>query len=162
AEVVFHVAGLIKALHAREYVQANAVGTRNLARACADAQPRPRRLVVVSSQAAAGPAMPERPAREADAPHPVSAYRHSKPAAGPALRLAEIVALIGDAFGRRASSIPIPDVALVGAGLAADLLAALTGRPRPFGRRKALEMLHAGWVCSPDRAADELAFRAAT
>src|SRR5207249_3176164 len=72
---------LIKALQARQYVQANVVGTRNLARACAAAKPRPRRLVVVSSQAAAGPAMPERPAREEDTPHPVSAYGHSKLAA---------------------------------------------------------------------------------
>jgi len=241
ADVVFHVAGLIKALHARDYVQANVVGTRNLAQACLTAQPGPRRLVVVSSQAASGPAMPARPAREDDPPQPVSAYGHSKLAAerealavqdrlevaiarpstvygprdealrplfrlvawglapglrsdpavsliyvhdlvrlllgladhpaavgrayfaaGPALRLAEIVALIGDSFGRRPWSIPVPDVALVGAGLAADLASTLTGRPRPFGRRKALEMLRAGWVCSTERAERELGFRAET
>jgi ABC-2 type transport system ATP-binding protein len=54
------------------------------------------------------------------------------------------------------------NAALVGAGVAADLLSAATGRARPFGRRKALEMLHSGWVCSPARAATELGFRAAT
>jgi nucleoside-diphosphate-sugar epimerase len=239
AEVVFHVAGLIKALHADEYVRANVVGTRNLALACASAAPAPRRRVLVSSQAAAGPAMPSRPADERDPPRPVSAYGHSKLAAeraalasagpvevaiarpstvygprdralrplfrlvslgvaprlsvdpavsllyvddlvrlllalaehpaaagrtyfaaGPALRLSEIVALIGDGFGRRPRSIPVPDVALVAAGLAADGLSRLTGQARPFGRRKALEMLHGGWVCSPERAARELGFRA--
>ena len=56
----------------------------------------------------------------------------------------------------------MPAVALVGAGLVADLVSAATGRARPFGRRKALEMLHSGWVCSPERAAEELGFRAST
>src|SRR6185503_11832053 len=83
-------------------------------------------------------------------------------AAGPAMRLAEMVGLIGDAFGRRPLRVPVPSVALVGAGVAADLLSSATGRARPFGRRKALEMLHSGWVCSPARAAGELGFRAAT
>ncbi|HEY3107316.1 MAG TPA: NAD-dependent epimerase/dehydratase family protein [Chloroflexota bacterium] len=241
AEVVYHVAGLIKAVHGRDYVQSNVVGTRNLARACATADARPRRLVLVSSQAAAGPARPERPAREDDPPHPVSAYGQSKLAAerealavserlevaiarpstvygprdealrplfrlvrwrigpelasdpavsliyvgdlvelllaladhpaavgrvyfaaGSALRLTDIVAVIGDGFGRRPWRVPVPSVALVGAGVVADLVSVATGRARPFGRRKALEMLHSGWVCSPARAAEELGFRATT
>jgi nucleoside-diphosphate-sugar epimerase len=196
--------------------------------------------VLVSSQAAAGPARPERPAVESDSPRPVSAYGHSKLAAeqaalgfsdrlevaiarpstvygprdealrplfravsygvaprlaadpgvsliwvedlvrmilllaehpgavgrayfaaGAALRLSEIVGMMAEAFGRRVWQVPVPEVALVSAGLAADLLSNLTGRARPFGRRKALEMLHDGWVCSTERAAAELGFRAA-
>jgi dihydroflavonol-4-reductase len=241
ADVVFHVAGLIKALHAREYVDVNVVGTRNVARACATASSRPRRLVLVSSQAAGGPGLPRRPRREDDRPRPVSAYGQTKLgaerealavadrlevaiarpstvdgprdealrplfrvvshgiapalsadpaislihvrdlvdlllvlaehpsavgrayfAAGPALRLDEIVGLIGEAFDLDPWRIPVPPVALVGAGVAADLLSAATGRVRPFGRRKALELLHSGWVCSTARAEAELGFRAET
>jgi dihydroflavonol-4-reductase len=239
ADVVFHVAGLIKAISAAEYTRANVLATRGVARACAAAEPRPRRLVLVSSQAAAGPARPDRPAREEDPPRPVSAYGWSKLggerealavadqlpvaiarpctvygprdegtlplfravsrrvaprlgsepvvslihvrdlvrlllllaehpaapgrvyfAAGEALPLHEIVRLIGAALGAQPWQVPVPDVALVAAGIASDLLAMATGRARGFGRRKALEMLHAGWVCSPERAAQELGFRA--
>ena len=81
AELVFHVAGRIRARHDAEYRRDNVLATELVARACLEARPAPRRLVVVSSQAAAGPAPPERPAREDDVPRPVSAYGRSKLAA---------------------------------------------------------------------------------
>lgn len=239
ADVVFHVAGLIKAIDSRQYTRANVLGTRNVARACATAIRRPRRLVLVSSQAAAGPGRLDRPAREEDPPRPVSHYGRSKVgaerealavadrlevaivrpptvygprdqalkplfrlvswglaprlpsdpaislvhvadlvralllagehpaaagrvyfAAAPPLRFGDILTLLGDAFERQPLRVPVPGVALVAAGVGADLLARLTGTPRPFGRQKALEMLHRGWVCSTERAARELGFRA--
>jgi nucleoside-diphosphate-sugar epimerase len=81
AEIVFHVAGRIRATDERDYRRDNVLATERVARACAEARPAPRRLVVLSSQAAAGPAPPDRPAREDDPPRPVSAYGRSKLAA---------------------------------------------------------------------------------
>jgi len=84
-ELVFHLAGAVKALRARDFFPANADGTRRLAEACARAS-RPPRLIYVSSLAAAGPAGPGRPRREEDDPGPVSAYGLSKLAGEQALR----------------------------------------------------------------------------
>jgi nucleoside-diphosphate-sugar epimerase len=72
-----HVAGLVKALTLADYREANASGTESLARAAAEACPRAR-FVLVSSQAAAGPARGGRPVTEADPPKPVSWYGLSK------------------------------------------------------------------------------------
>jgi nucleoside-diphosphate-sugar epimerase len=79
-DVVIHLAGLVKAISRQELFRVNVEGTRHLARACVDARPRPR-LVLVSSLAAAGPASPGRPRREEDRPAPVSLYGESKLAA---------------------------------------------------------------------------------
>jgi nucleoside-diphosphate-sugar epimerase len=77
-EVVVHVAGLIKARTRRELDFVNALGTERLLRACMAARPMPRRLVLVSSQAAQGPSPDRRPVA-ADAPlRPVSHYGRSK------------------------------------------------------------------------------------
>jgi nucleoside-diphosphate-sugar epimerase len=239
ADVVFHVAGLIKALEPVEYRRVNVDGTRRIASACLAAVHPPRRFVLVSSQAAAGPALRSRPAREADPPRPVSAYGRSKAeaelaamavadrievaivrpptvygprdealeplfklasyglapglpsnpaislvhvrdlvralllaadhpkavgrtffAAAPPLDFVEIVDLLGLAFDRQLRRIPVPAVVLVAAGIGADLLSRATRTPRPFGRQKALEMLHSGWVCSTELAERELGFRA--
>ena len=65
ADVVFHLAGLTRALHVRDLMRINAQGTWNVARACA-AQARPPVLVVVSSLAAAGPSPPGRIRAEGD------------------------------------------------------------------------------------------------
>src|SRR5690242_17622751 len=54
-DVVYHVAGIIRAFRCAEFYQVNEEGTAKLAAACA-AQPNPPRLVLVSSIAAAGPA----------------------------------------------------------------------------------------------------------
>jgi len=76
-EVVFHLAGKVKALRPRDFFLVNAEGTYRVAEACARANSHPR-LVYVSSIAAAGPAEAGRPVREEDAPQPVSAYGQSK------------------------------------------------------------------------------------
>jgi nucleoside-diphosphate-sugar epimerase len=76
-ELVFHLAGAVKALRSRDLFAVNAEGTRRLAEACARAE-RPPRLVHVSSLAAAGPATAGRPRREEDPPEPVSDYGASK------------------------------------------------------------------------------------
>ncbi|MGE0609388.1 MAG: NAD-dependent epimerase/dehydratase family protein [Pirellulales bacterium] len=82
-DVVYHLAGLVKALRPAELLRVNEGGTRNLAAALA-AQTQPPVLVVVSSLAAAGTA-PDGPAGrarvEVDPPSPVSHYGRSKRAA---------------------------------------------------------------------------------
>ena len=76
-DVVLHVAGLVKALTLAEYRQANALGTEALARTAAEMCPHAQ-FVLVSSQAAAGPAREGRPISETDLPQPVSWYGRSK------------------------------------------------------------------------------------
>lgn len=76
-QAVVHLAGLTKALGPEEYRRVNVLGARHLAEACVAARPRPA-LVLVSSLAAAGPALAGRPRREEDPPAPVSAYGRSK------------------------------------------------------------------------------------
>jgi nucleoside-diphosphate-sugar epimerase len=76
-DVVFHLAGLIKALRYEQLLEVNEEGTRNVARACA-MQPTPPILLVVSSRAAAGPSPHGRLRRESDPACPVSNYGRSK------------------------------------------------------------------------------------
>ncbi len=74
--VVFHVAGLVRALHADDFTQVNAQGVAAVAAACT-AQAQHPVLVLISSLAAAGPSGVA-PQQESDPPLPVSAYGHSK------------------------------------------------------------------------------------
>jgi nucleoside-diphosphate-sugar epimerase len=76
-DVVFHAAGLTRALRAQDLQQVNGQGTWNVSQACA-AQPQPPVLVVVSSLAAAGPARQGTTRTESDPPAPVSNYGRSK------------------------------------------------------------------------------------
>jgi dihydroflavonol-4-reductase len=78
ASLVFHCAGLTKALHARDYYRVNHLGTKNLLAACAKYGSEIKRFILVSSQAAAGPSPDGRPVTEADSAHPVSDYGRSK------------------------------------------------------------------------------------
>ncbi len=77
-ELVFHVAGAIKALTWDDYRRGNVEATRHLVDACRSAERRPGRLVIVSSQAAGGTGTPARPRREDDPDAPTSAYGRSK------------------------------------------------------------------------------------
>ncbi len=76
-DVIFHLAGVLKALNAQTYLEVNAGGTDNLLRASAEFNPGIRAFVYVSSQAAAGPGA--RAAKtEADICAPISDYGKSK------------------------------------------------------------------------------------
>ena len=74
---LIHCAGCTRAGRCSGFYEVNQAGTRNVIRAV-NAQTGIRRVVHVSSLAASGPAMPANPAREEDAPHPVSEYGKSK------------------------------------------------------------------------------------
>jgi nucleoside-diphosphate-sugar epimerase len=78
---VIHCAGATKAHPTSEFYTINQGGTRNVMTAVNAQAGRVERVVHISSLAAAGPAVREQPAREADTPHPVSAYGKSKLAA---------------------------------------------------------------------------------
>ena len=76
--LVFHCAGLTKAMHARDYYRVNHLGTMNLLEACERYNPGIEKFILVSSQAAAGPSPDGRPVDEDSTPHPVSDYGRSK------------------------------------------------------------------------------------
>jgi nucleoside-diphosphate-sugar epimerase len=75
---VIHCAGATKAVRLAEFYDANQTGTRNVVSAVNAHAGQVQRVVHISSIAAAGPALPEKPAREEDAPQPVSEYGKSK------------------------------------------------------------------------------------
>jgi nucleoside-diphosphate-sugar epimerase len=79
ADVVFHVGGVTKARSEAAFRAGNVGSTRTLLDAIAARATRPRRFVLVSSQAAAGPASSlEHPISEDDTPQPFEAYGRSK------------------------------------------------------------------------------------
>lgn len=77
-QVVFHVAGLNKALNRREFLLVNRTGTSRILETLAESDPPPARFVHASSQAAAGPSFHGRPLTEEDEAVPVSWYGESK------------------------------------------------------------------------------------
>lgn len=88
---LFHLAGVTKRRTLAQFREGNVIPTANvLAAAAARADRSPPRVVVVSSQAAAGPALaPDRPVREDDEPRPIEGYGRSKLEAEQAARLHE-------------------------------------------------------------------------
>jgi nucleoside-diphosphate-sugar epimerase len=76
---VFHLAGVTKGRTLAHFRGGNVFPTANVLAAIAARGGRPPRVVLVSSQAAAGPASnPDIPVRESDRPVPVEAYGRSK------------------------------------------------------------------------------------
>lgn len=76
-DVVYHLAGVTKALSKRDLQRVNVDGVRHVTQACADCA-NPPTLILVSSLAAAGPTKTNRLRTESDAESPVSIYGCSK------------------------------------------------------------------------------------
>ena len=74
-DIVFHVAGVTKALHASDYYRGNVQATENLLRAMSGSY---ARLIHVSSLAAMGPSPDGTPLLEDATPHPLTHYGKSK------------------------------------------------------------------------------------
>lgn len=77
-DYIFHAAGVTKARDAGTYYLINGEGVKYLAEAAVRDAPGLRKFVYVSSQAAAGPSLEDRPRIEDDPPEPVSDYGKSK------------------------------------------------------------------------------------
>lgn len=104
-DVVFHLAGLTSALRVKDLMRTNSEGTTNVARACA-ANSAPPIHIVVSSIAAAGPALNGQPRAESERPTPISHYGRSKlageqAAASWAAQVPTTVVRPGIVFGER-------------------------------------------------------------
>lgn len=76
-DVVYHLAGLTKALRPRDLLKTNVDGTKNIGLACQSVA-NPPTLIHVSSLAAAGPAIENEPRDETQSTNPVSNYGRSK------------------------------------------------------------------------------------
>lgn len=75
---IVHCAGSVKAVNKDNYIVDNAEGTLNILEGAKSRLPGLRRIVVLSSQAAAGPSEPNRFKKEDDLRNPVSQYGVSK------------------------------------------------------------------------------------
>lgn len=78
---VVHVAGLVKARSPEEFMRVNAGGTENMLAAAIACTPKPKRFVLVSSIAVAGPSDGGRAVEHDGTPRPVTHYGRSKLAA---------------------------------------------------------------------------------
>ncbi len=77
-DYVFHLAGLTKAGCENDYYAANVKGTENVVNAIIKHNPDIKRLLYLSSLAAAGPSYDGNPLKEDCEPRPVSVYGNSK------------------------------------------------------------------------------------
>ena len=87
-EIVYNLAGLVRARNEAEFLRVNEGGTRNLL-AAARGQGSPR-FVHLSSMAAGGPSTPGHPSTGEETPRPISAYGRSKLAGEHAVRESEL------------------------------------------------------------------------
>lgn len=78
ADVVLHLAAATKARTPEEYQLANATGTQAVVEAMLRSERRPKRLIYLSSLAAAGPSVDGRPVTREDPPRPLTAYGRTK------------------------------------------------------------------------------------
>ena len=88
-DAVLHLAAATRAGSELEYAAVNAEGTRRLVEAIRAAAHPPRRLVYLSSMAAAGPSLDGCPVRPGDTPRPLTAYGRTKLAGEEIARSAE-------------------------------------------------------------------------
>jgi len=77
-DYVIHNAGLVKAKKRKTFFEVNEAGTRNLCEAVLEHNPDIKKVVYISSLAAAGPSTDSRPVTELDEPRPLTVYGESK------------------------------------------------------------------------------------
>ena len=77
-DLVFHLAGVTRAIAAKTYFEVNALGTENLIQACLEHNTRLQKFIYLSSLAAAGPGRNGEKKKESDPCEPVSPYGRSK------------------------------------------------------------------------------------
>lgn len=77
-DFIVHNAGITKTSHKPNFFVVNEQGTQNLMEAIAAHNPDVKRVVHISSVAAAGPSVPGKPLRESDPEQPITTYGESK------------------------------------------------------------------------------------
>ncbi len=77
-DYVIHNAGLVKAKRKEQFFAVNEQGTHNLLTAVIEHNPSVKRVVAISSLAAAGPSRDGIAVAESDPPHPITVYGRSK------------------------------------------------------------------------------------
>lgn len=77
-DYIVHNAGVVKVKRPETFFEVNQHGTENLFAAITSHNPNVRRVVYISSLAAAGPVIDNHPVSESDPPHPISTYGRSK------------------------------------------------------------------------------------
>jgi len=77
-DYVFHAAGLTKATHMASYYTVNHQGTASLFQALSSQNISPKKIIYLSTLAAAGPSISGNAVRESDLPHPITPYGESK------------------------------------------------------------------------------------
>lgn len=78
ADTVLHLAAVTKARSFDDYQRANVAGTQALIEAMRAVEPRPKRLIYLSSLAAVGPSRNGNPVTRDDVPKPLTAYGRTK------------------------------------------------------------------------------------
>jgi nucleoside-diphosphate-sugar epimerase len=86
-DTVFHIAGRSRGYSDKDFYESNVVGTLNLLKAIIQSGTQLERFIFISSQAAAGPCVDDKPITEADDCEPISPYGSSKLAAEEAIRI---------------------------------------------------------------------------
>ncbi len=77
-DYVFHVAGLTNSSDVADYYTVNQQGTASLFKSLHDQKILPKKIICLSSLAAAGPSFDGKPVQESDVPHPITPYGKSK------------------------------------------------------------------------------------
>ncbi len=77
-EIIYHIAGSTKPRNSADYYTVNQEGSASFFQALAERDIRPKKLVLLSSLAAAGPSQAQQPVRESDPPRPITPYGRSK------------------------------------------------------------------------------------
>lgn len=77
-DYIIHNAGVVKARNSETFFLVNEEGTNSLFKAIEKHNPDVKRVVYISSQAAAGPSSEGKPVNEQETPHPVTVYGRSK------------------------------------------------------------------------------------
>jgi len=77
-DYIFHVAGFTKASKSADYYTVNQQGTASLFQSLQSQQILPKKVISLSSIAAAGPSFEMKPVKEDDPPHPTTPYGKSK------------------------------------------------------------------------------------
>ncbi len=77
-DYIFHIAGFTKASKSADYYTVNQQGTASLFQSLESQQILPKKVIYLSSIAAAGPSLEKKPVKEDDPPHPTTPYGQSK------------------------------------------------------------------------------------